>query len=238
MTQFTAAAMRLGARRALPLLAGLTPFGLVAGWLAQSQGLSFAEAGLMSGLCYAGSAQILALTHWSVPAPIAAASLGALVVNLRLVLMGPVLAPWLDRLRGWRLLGSVFLMADQNWALSVEAMRRGEADAGFLFGSGAVTWLAWVATTLAGHALGRVVAPVPGHPLFFAALAVFVALLVPMWRGRADGLPWIVAGAVAVCAALLLPGSWYIVIGALAGSVAGVARDRWWPARVQQTLDR
>ena len=224
--RFSAAAVRLGGRRSLPLVAGLIPFGLVAGLLAQGQGLSLAEAGLMSGLCYAGSAQILALTHWAVPAPVAAAALAAFVVNLRLVLMGPVLAPWLDRLRGWRLLASLFMMADQNWALSVEAMRRGEADAGFLFGSGAVMWVMWVATTLAGHALGRVVSPPPGHPLFFAALAVFVALLVPMWRGRADALPWVVAAAASTGASLLLPGSWYIVIGALAGSGAGVIQAR------------
>ena len=233
MEHFTAGAMRLGARRSLPLLLGLTPFGLVAGLLAQGQGLSFAEAGLMSGLCYAGSAQILALSAWTVPAPILAATLAALVVNLRLVLMGPVLAPWLDRLHGWRLLGSLFLMSDQNWALSVEAMRRGEADGAFLFGSGAVMWLTWVATTLAGHALGRVVAPAPNHPLFFAALAVFIALLVPIWRGRADGLPWVVAALVATAASLVLPGSWYIVVGALAGSVAGLVRDRRQPRQAE-----
>ena len=234
MNHFSAGAMRLGARRTLPLLLGLVPFGLVAGLLAQGQGLSLAEAGLMSGLCYAGSAQILALSHWAVPAPIFAASLAALVVNLRLMLMGPVLAPWLDRLHGWRLFGSLFLMADQNWALSVEAMREGEADGAFLFGSGAAMWLVWVATTLAGHALGRFVAPPPNHPLFFAALAVFIALLVPMWRGRADGLPWVVAAVVATLASLLLPGSWYIVLGALAGSVAGLARDRLGPVRTDR----
>ena len=27
--------------------------------------------------------------------------------------------------------------------------------------------------------------PPPGHPLFFAALAVFVSILVLMWRGQA-----------------------------------------------------
>ena len=226
MTGFTLAAMRLGGRRALPLLAGLAPFGLVVGLVGQRQGLSFAEMGLMSGLCYAGSAQLLALSHWSVPAPVLAATFAAFVVNLRLALMGPVLAPWLDRLRGWQLIGSLFMMADQNWALSVDAMRRGEADAGFLFGSGAVTWLAWLTTTLAGHLLGQVIAPPPGHPLFFAALAVFIALLVPMWRGRSDGLAWIVAAVVSTAASFLLPGSWYIVAGALAGSVAGLVRDR------------
>ena len=118
-------------------------------------------------------------------------------------------------------------MADQNWAMSVSAMQAGRWDAGYLFGSGAVMWLMWVATTVLGHWLGGVVRPPPGHPLFFAALAVFVAILVPMWRGRGDLLPWAVAAVVSFAAARLVPGtSWYIVLGALCGSAAAVWRDR------------
>jgi 4-azaleucine resistance transporter AzlC len=213
-------------RRSVPLLAGLTPFGLIVGVLAQGQGLSLAEATLMSALCYAGSAQILVLGHWAMPAPVLGATLAAFIINLRLALMGPVLSPWLDRLHGWRLWSTLFMMADQNWALSVEHMRRGEGDAGFLFGSGFMIWVVWVATTMIGHWAGAIVRPPPGHPVFFAALAVFLALLTRMWRGRPDGMPWLVAAGASVAAAQILPGSWYIVIGALAGSLAGVVRDR------------
>jgi 4-azaleucine resistance transporter AzlC len=227
---FSRAAVMLGARRTVPLLIGVTPFGLVAGVAAQGQGLSLAEAGLMSALCYAGSAQLLALSHWATPAPVIAATLAAFVINLRLALMGPVLSPWLDRVRGWRLWGSLFVMADQNWALAAKQMRDGPgkgepADAGFLFGSGFAMWVVWVVTTLLGYALGSVVRPPPGHPLYFAALAVFIALLAPMWRNRSDALPWAVAAAVSLLAARVLPGTWYIVIGALAGAGAGALRD-------------
>jgi 4-azaleucine resistance transporter AzlC len=223
---FTRGAVLLGMRRSVPLLLGLTPFGLIVGVLAQGQGLSLAEATLMSALCYAGSAQILVLGHWAVPAPVLGATLAAFIINLRLALMGPVLSPWLDRLQGWRLWGTLFMMADQNWALSVEHMRRGEGDAGFLFGSGFIIWVVWVATTMIGHVAGAVIRPPPGHPVFFAALAVFLALLTRMWRGRQDALPWLVAAGVSVVAAQVLPGSWYIVVGALAGSLAGTVRDR------------
>ena len=223
---FTRAGFMLGMRRAVPLLLGLAPFGLIVGVMAQGQGLSLAEVTLMSALCYAGSAQILALGHWGVPAPILGATLAALIVNLRLALMGPVLSPWLDRVRGWQLWGSLFMMADQNWALSVEHMRRGEGDCGFLFGSGFIIWVVWVLTTMMGHFAGAVVRPPPGHPVFFAALAIFIALLTRMWRTRSDALPWAVAAVTATIASQVLSGSWYIVIGALAGSLAGAARDR------------
>lgn len=224
---FTRAAILAGARRSIPMQVGVVPFGLVVGILGQGHGLSLLEVTLMSALCYAGSAQLLALSHWGVPAPVFAAAVAAFIVNLRLALMGPVIAPWLDRLRGWRLWGSLFVMADQNWALSVAEMQAGRSDAGFLFGSGVFMWVVWVASTAAGHLVGSAMQPPPGHPLFFAALAVFVSILVLMWRGTRDVLPWAVAAVVAWLVSRVLPGtSWHIVAGALVGSAVGVVRDR------------
>ena len=224
---FTRAGVSRGVRHCVPLLIAVTPFGLVTGILSQGAGLSLLEATLMSGLVYAGSAQLVVLSNWSAPAPVLAAAVTALAVNLRLALMGPVLAPWLDRLRGSRLWGSLFVMADQNWAMSVQDMNSGGLDAGFLFGSGAIMWAVWVLTTVAGYLGGELVQVPKGHPLLFSAMAVFIAMLVPMWRGGRDGVPWLVAAVVATLTAWTLPGtSWHIVAGALAGSIAGGLRDR------------
>ena len=226
-SRFSRAAVRAGVYRSLPLQVGVVPFALVVGILAQGQGLSLAEATFMSASVYAGSAQLLALGHWSVPAPVVAAATASFIVNLRLALMGPVIGPWLDRVRGWRLWASLFVMADQNWALSVAEMQAGRSDAGFLFGSGILMWAVWVVFTAVGHLVGGVLQPPPGHPIFFAALAVFVSILVPMWHGRRDLLPWVVASVCALAIARLLPGtSWHIVGGALAGAAAGVIRDQ------------
>ena len=225
--RFSRAAMIAGAYRSLPLQVGVVPFALVVGIVSQGQGLSLTEAVLMSATVYAGSAQLLALGHWGVPAPVVAATTAAFIVNLRLALMGPVIGPWLDRVRGWRLWASLFVMADQNWALSVAEMQSGRSDAGFLFGSGVLMWAVWVVFTAVGHLMGGVLRPPPGHPIFFAALAVFVSILVPMWHGRRDLLPWIVSAAVALGVAWLLPGtSWHIVAGAVAGATCGVLRDQ------------
>ena len=225
---FTAAGMLRGVRSSGPIVIATIPFGLVAGIAAQGQGLSLTEAVLMSVIVFAGSAQLLVLAAWTHPASILTASFAAFVVNLRLAVMGPVLAPWLDRLRGWRLWGSLFVMTDQNWALSVGDMRSGGRDAGFLMGSGLTLWIVWVAGTTVGHMVGASLHPPPGHPLFFAAMGVFVAMLVGMWRGRSDFMPLVVAAVVAVAVARLLPGtSWYILAGALAGSLTGALRDRY-----------
>ena len=54
-----------------------------------------------------------------------------------------------------------------------------------------------------------------------------LAIMVPIWRGPAEVLPWLVAGA----AALLVHGAglgppWPVLAGAFAGAAAGAARDR------------
>ncbi len=223
---FTFAGARRGMRLCVPMLIGTIPFGLVCGILGQGVGLSWGESVLMSGMVFAGSAQLVALAGWADPAPVLAATLAALAVNARLALMGPVLAPWLDQLRGWRLWGSLAVMADQNWALTVQDMNAGRRDAAVLIGSGSLLWLMWVVTTAIGWAVGQVIQPPPGHPIFFSALAVFVGILAGMWRGRSDLLPWAVAAAVAMAASRLLPGNAYIVVGAASGSLVGALRDR------------
>lgn len=225
-SRFSRPAVIAGVRASLPLQIALVPFGLVCGIIAEGKGLSLLEAVLMSGLCYAGSAQLLALSHWAVPAPVLAATLAAFVVNLRMALMGPVIAPWLDRVQGWRLFATLFVMADQNWAMSVRELQAGRWNAGYLFGSGIVMWTVWVLTTAAGHFMGSSMRPPPGHPLFFAALAVFVAITAGAWRGRRDLLPWIVAGVVSWALSRAIDGTWYVVGGAIAGAMAGVLRDR------------
>lgn len=224
---WTRGAFWAGVRGVVPVLPGLVPFGLVTGVASQGAGLSLAEAGVMSAVVYAGSAQLLALSHWTDPASPVAAAVAAFVVNLRLALMGPVLSPWFGRVRGWRLWGALFVMADQNWAVAVVEQKAGRWDAAFVLGSGLVMWGVWLLSTLAGHLAGTLMRPPPGHPLFFAAVAVFVAMLAGMWRGVGrDGLPWGVAACVSAAVARVLPdSSLYIVAGAVAGTTVAVVRD-------------
>ena len=49
--------------------------------------------------------------------------------------------------------------------------------------------------------------------------AVFFVLLRGMWRGVAAARPWLVSLVVAVVVYLVVPGAWYVPVGALAGLV-------------------
>jgi 4-azaleucine resistance transporter AzlC len=223
---FTWAGFRRGARQSVPLVAGMLPFGIVTGITGLSQGLSLAEITLMSAVVYAGASQLVALAIWTHPPDLIAVTFAAFVVNLRLALMGPVLAPWLNKFKGWRVWFSLFMMVDHNWAMSVREITAGYRDAAYLLGGGVVLFVAWVASTALGAVLGAQLHLPPGHPLFFAALGAFVSVLAQMWRGLGDLLPWAVAAVVAVLVAQVLPGTfWYIVAGAIAGSIVGGVRD-------------
>ena len=220
---FTTHGVRRGLRASLPLWIGLLPFGLVTGVLADAKGLSLAEAVLMSALVYAGAAQLLALDLWADPVPILAVIVATLVVNIRMAPQGAALAPWLDRLRGLKLWGTLATLVDHSFALSVQEQRAGGRDAGFLLGVGGGLWIAWVLSTAIGHIAGAAVRLPPGHPLFFASLAAFLSILVGLWRGpRADLAPWAVAGLVAVAAHRAgLPVPLPLLLGSLSGAVLG-----------------
>jgi predicted branched-subunit amino acid permease len=224
---FTKAGVWRGLRGAIPLLAGLAPFGFVVGLITERHGLSLIDCILMNGLVYAGAGQIVALADWSHPAPIAAAAFAALVVNLRFALMGPALAPWLEGLSPLKRYASLFLLVDHAWALSVTDMRKGGRDVGLFIGLSVPLWFGWLAAAVAGYLCASTLDLPPGHPLFFGALAAFVALLVPLWHGKSDALPWLVAAGVAAVVARILPHtSWYIVAGALSGCIAGALLRR------------
>ena len=222
---FTRAGMVRGAMKSLPLLVGMLPFGLVIGVLSAAKGLSFAETVLMSALVFAGAAQLVALEIWTDPAPILAATVATLVVNSRMAPMGAAMAPWLDRLRGWKLWGTLGTLVDHSFALGIAEQRAGGRDAGFLLGVGLCIWVGWVGTVAMGHLGGGVLRVPPGHPLFFASIAAFLSILVPLWRGpRVDLAPWLVAALVAVAAhraALPVP------LPLLLGSFAGAGLGAW-----------
>jgi len=222
---FTRVGVWRGGRASLPLWLGMLPFGLVIGVLADAKGLSFVETMLMSAIVFAGAAQLLTLDLWADPAPILAAIIATLVVNIRMAPMGAALAPWLDKLRGWRLWGTLATLVDHSFALAAAEQRAGGRDAGYLLGVGLGLWVAWIVTVAIGHMLGSAVRVPPGHPLFFASVAAFVSILVPLWRGpRVDLAPWLVAGLVALAvhrAGLPVP------LPLLAGTFAGAALGAW-----------
>lgn len=222
---FTVAGATRGARAMVPIVPGAIAFGLIYGFIAGEKGLTALEIGLTSMIVFAGASQLLALELWSEPLPIGTLVLSVLVINLRHMLMGPTLLPWLQRLPPWRAYASLYFLADEVWGASIVEMRRGGRDAAFLLGAGLTLYGFWVSSSVLGRAAGDLSPLVERWGLEFLTTAFFVALLAGFWRGRGDVLPWLAAGGIAVATELLLPGTWYIVLGALVGSLFGAWRQ-------------
>jgi len=218
---FSRRGLATGAYRCIPVAIGVAAYGVVFGVLTRQAGLGVLEAVLMSLLVFAGAAQTVAVGLWATPLPVLPIVLTTAIVNSRNLLLGSALRPWLGRLSSRKIYPSLFLLADENWALSMEYFMKGGRDGAFLPGSGLALYAAWVGSTLVGRLAGAAIPNPATLGLDFAFTAVFLSLLVGMWRGRASVLPWTVAALVAVAAAHWLPGKWYILLGGLAGCVIG-----------------
>lgn len=217
---------RRGALRFVPVAISVAAYGLVWGVLAGQKGLSLAEVALMSGLVFAGASQFVALDMWQPGAlPIASIVVATLIVNLRLVLMSATMRPLVAHLPPWRALATMFLVSDESWAMTMAERDRGGAGLAFFLGTGVLCWLSWLGSTLIGRFVGSVIEDPTALGLDFAFTATFLALLLGMWRGRADLVPWIVGGLVAVLVSRLVEGNWYIIAGGLVGSLAGAIAE-------------
>src|SRR5262245_52970606 len=95
---FTPVGLLTGIRRTLPLSASSLAYGLGFGVLARQAGLNLAEVALMSSLVCAGAAQFVVLGLWAMPLPVVGIILATTIVNLRHLLLGAALRPWLGRL--------------------------------------------------------------------------------------------------------------------------------------------
>jgi 4-azaleucine resistance transporter AzlC len=218
------AGFHLGARLALPVLPGMIAFGLAVGATAARKGFSFLDNLLMNLSVYAGMSQIVAMEAW--PERFDAVALASLAllcatVNARLLLMSASLQPWLCHLPAWQIYPGLHILTDPGWLISMGYRAKGGSDAGVFFGASVVLALVWMSAIMAGYLAGALIADPRRYGIDLVMPIFFVAMLVPLWRGARRSIPWLVAGVVALIVQQLVGGWWFIVVGAIAGSIAG-----------------
>ncbi|RWM07056.1 MAG: branched-chain amino acid ABC transporter permease [Mesorhizobium sp.] len=226
-TNMRGAELRRGLAASVPVLLGIIPYALVLGAQAAQKGLGLLEVPLMTGLNFAGGSEFAAIQLWSSPPHILLIAGITLLVNSRHFLMGATLAPFIKQLPKRRVFPALFLMCDESWAVGLaDAQRRAAAGTRpafslpFYLGAALPFYLAWVAFTTCGAALGPVLGDVEKYGFAMAFPAVFLVLLRGMWKGFAAARPWLVSLAAAALTYLLVPGAWYVAVGALSGLVA------------------
>ena len=213
-----------GAWRSGALLPGTAIFSLAFGTVAAQKGLSLADAVLMNALVFAGAAQLVALEVWTNPlalGTVASIALLTVIVNARFVLMGAALQPWMGALPPWQAYPPLLLTTDATWIVGMRYRAEGKGDASIYLGAGLAIWAVWVAAVVPGYLLGAFISDPKRFGIDLMLPIFFAAMLVQIWRGPRRAIGWAVAGAVALVAAQLLAGWWFIVIGAVAGSIVG-----------------
>ncbi|WP_342359458.1 AzlC family ABC transporter permease [Terrarubrum flagellatum] len=225
----TLAGFRHGVALTLPLLPGCFFFGAAFGALAAQKGLSLMEATLFSGLTFAGASQFAAMEAWSDHRTlIGVLTLSVIVgiVNLRFVLMGASLRPWLAPLPQGFVYSQFFVLTDINYVVASRYRSESGADAGVIFGSGVALWIIWTLSAVPGYLLGALVSDPRTYAIDLIMPIMFGMMTVSLWRSHRDTRNWLIAGAVALVMSKLIPGQWHIIGGAIAGMLSAAFLDR------------
>jgi 4-azaleucine resistance transporter AzlC len=215
-----------GARAIVAVLPPVFVFGIAFGIAARGAGLEGWLAALMSVAVFAGAAQFAVLDLWTSPVPWLPLLVATFAINARHILLGASLRTLCRGLSLWKVYGAMTLLSDLNWAALIAAERKGERDLGYLVGGGLLMWATWVTATIIGAVAGGLTLDdVKTYALDLVLVAFFATTLVGLRRGRVDDLPWLVAGVAAMGAVWFLPPNWHVMVGGLAGGLAGLIRD-------------
>ncbi|MEO7000868.1 MAG: AzlC family ABC transporter permease [Ktedonobacterales bacterium] len=213
-----------GARDTLPLMPGDIPAGLVYGVAARSAGLPPWLAQAMSAVIFAGSAQFAVVALAATGASAGVIVLTAALLNLRHMLYGASLAPFLrDAPRRWKIV-LAYLLTDETYGVVIGRLApMSQSDRlRYILGSGLTLWICWQGSTLIGVVIGS---EVPASlSLDFAATLTFVVLLVPLLTERARVGAAVAAALVAVVA-FNAPLRLGLIIATLAGVAVGLVTD-------------
>ena len=152
---------------------------------------------------------------------LAALAVLMITINARMLLMSAALYPWLRASPAWKIYPTLHVLTDPSWLITMRYRAGGGSDAGVLLGSSALLAIAWIAAACVGHVGGTLIADPRRYRHRPGDADLLRRHADPALARRAPRLAWIVAGAVAVAVYQLAGGWWFIVAGAVAGSVVG-----------------
>lgn len=215
-----------GIKGELPILLGVTPFGMIYGVLATSAGLSLWDAQAMSTVVFAGSSQFMLVQLVSLGTPALMMILTGFVINLRHALYSASVAPYVRHLSPlWKLILAYFL-TDEAYAVTIMHYREDTSiqhKHWYFLGAGLALWTCWQISTAAGLFLGAQIPPNWG--LDFTLALTFIALAVPAINDNATFLSALTAGLTALLTRGL-PYKLNLIAAALVGVTIGVWKDK------------
>lgn len=211
-----------GFQQLIPVSLFVSIFGAAFGLAAAQAGVGHLTATAMSLLVFAGYAQFAALDLWGTQIPLFTLMATVFAINARHLLMGATLYPWLQALSPAKRYGIMMVASDANWAMSIQAFNRGKPGLGLLFGGGLALWLFWVIGTVAGLYIGSAVQDPKSYGLDMVMGCFLLSMVFEGERNLRMVAIWIIAAASSLMAYQWLPENSHVIVGALAGGIAGV----------------
>lgn len=206
----------------IPISLSVFAYGSVLGVISAQKGVALFELVLMNIFIFAGSAQFVMVDMWSSSLDILGITLAALMMNLRYFLIGASLNPLFINSSKKQRLQYIHFATDESWAITMDRLKNEKLTPVFLLGGGSCIFLMWFTGTILGYNLGEFISNPSKYGLDFAFVAIFTALTINMYKGKSDLIPWLIAALTAIICEYYLPGKFYIVIGAIVGSLSAV----------------
>lgn len=219
--------MRDGVVAASPLMVGVAPFGLIFGVAAAAStvgsGLGYAS----SFIIFAGASQLAMLQLIDVDAAIVTVVVTALVINSRHLMYSAALSPHFRELSLGARLTLPYLLVDQAFAVSIIRFQE-PTDAAyrrrFFLGAGLALWTTWQISSGVGVLVG---AQLPEKwSLDFAVPLVFLGLLTIAVRNKPPAAVAAIVGGLVAVLAQGAPYQLWLILGTIAGVLAGMVAQR------------
>jgi len=211
-----------GARRSIPVIVAVAPFGLLYGALAVHGGLTIFQTVLMSVTIFAGASQLVGIELFGQTIAPWVIVLSIFAVNFRHVLYSAALGRRIASYSSLQKAIAFFFLTDPQYAEAEQAAEGGRAVSfAWYMGLAMPIYAFWIAEAAIGALFGGLIRDPHALGIDFL-LPIYFLGLVMSFRKRPNWLPVVAASAAGSILAFRLVGSpWHVSIGALAGIAVG-----------------
>ena len=214
-----------GSKANTPIGLSVFAYGAVLGMICAQKGVEIYQLTLMNVFIFAGTSQFIIVDKWNNISEIFTIVAAALLINLRYFLIGASLNSLFKKSSLRDKFIYMHLVADENWAVTIERSQRESITPLFLFGGGICLFSIWSIGTYLGYIFAGFIDDPSKYALDFAFIAIFTALCFNLYQGKRNLVPWLTAAIVAYVSEYLFGGNLYIVLCAIAGSLVGVMSE-------------
>ena len=225
----TSEQIRLGLRDTWLVALGLIPLGLAFGLLMTQSGFAWWWTPIFSTLIYAGSMEFLAIDMVLTGVGPVTSAITGFMVNFRHLFYG-LTYPRSSIRRGVPSAYATYALTDEVYAMT--STLRDRPSGTRLMTISVVCQIAWIASGIVGALAGAVI-PAGVEGFDFALTALFAVLAFEAFQASRDLSAPLIAGGLALAAAVVLPGQ--VIIVALV-SYFFVLLLRFWAPRVDDRL--